>query len=58
MEDVRQMDIKRNKETLSVTITQEVSEVLERLTKIYGSSKSAIVSIALVDFAKKQGLDL
>lgn len=54
MEEEKQTEIKRNKETLSVTITPEVNDVLEKLTKLYGSSKSAIVSIALVDFAKNK----
>lgn len=44
----------RNKPTVSFTLTLEVNEKLEQLSKKLGTSKSSVVSMAIVKLFEEQ----
>lgn len=44
---------KRNKPTVSFTLTPEVNDKLEELSKKLGTSKSSVVSMAIVELYEK-----
>lgn len=45
---------KRNKPTVSFTLTPEVNDKLEELSKKLGTSKSSVVSMAIVELYEKR----
>lgn len=44
----------RNKPTVSFTLTPEVNKKLEQLSKKLGTSKSSVVSMAIVKLSEEQ----
>lgn len=45
---------KRNKPSVSFTLTPEVNDKLEELSKKLGTSKSSVVSMAIVELYEKR----